>query len=120
MLNYFDLKRLKAKIENQKLKVAKIKEKSTGITQTLSGMPGSGGIQDSVLDTVSELDCAERMLEQLIEQLKNAIDSIPDEYIRVMIDTKINHNFSWNKIAMIKGGNNTGDGVRKMCTRYKW
>ena len=119
-MNYFDVKRLKAKIENQKLKVAKIKEKSTSITQTLSGMPGSGKIQDSVLDTVSELDYAEHMLEQLINQLKNAMNSIPDKYIKEMIDAKINHNFSWNKIAMIKGGNNTGDGVRKMCTRYKW
>lgn len=119
-MNYFDVKRLKAKIENQKLKVAKIRERSTSTTPNLNGMPHSSNISDSVGNAACLLYDAERLLKKLQRQLDDGINSIPDEYIREMIDAKINHNFSWTKIAVSMGGNNTGDSVRMMCTRYKW
>lgn len=119
-MNYFDLKRLKIKIENQRLKVAKIRERSTSITQKLSGMPHSGNVSDNVGNAACLLYDAEQLLDKLQQQLDDAINSIPDEYIREMIDAKINHNYSWTKIALSMGGNNTGDSVRMICTRYKW
>ena len=119
-MNYFDLKNLKIKIENQKLKVAKIRERSTSITPNLNGMPHSGNVSDNVGNAACLLYDAERLLDKLQQELNQGINSIPDEYIREMIDAKINHGFSWTKIAVSMGGNNTGDGVRKMCTRYNW
>ena len=119
-MNYFDLKKLKIKIEKQKLKVAKIREQSTSITPNLNGMPHSGNVSDNVGNAACLLYDAERLLDKLKRQLDNGIKSIPDDYIKEMIDAKINHGFSWTKIAVSMGGNNTGDGVRKMCTRYNW
>ena len=119
-MNYFDLKKLKIKIEKQKLKVAKIREQSTSITPILNGMPHSGNVSDNVGNAACLLYDAERLLDKLKRQLDNGIKSIPDDYIKEMIDAKINHGFSWTKIAVSMGGNNTGDGVRKMCTRYNW
>lgn len=119
-MNYFDLKKLKIKIEKQKLKVAKIRERSTSITQKLSGMPHSGNVSDNVGNAACLMYDAEQLLDKLQRQLNDGINSISDEYIREIIDAKINHNFSWTKIALSMGGNNTGDSVRMMCTRYKW
>ena len=119
-MNYFDLKKLKIKIEKQKLKVAKIREQSTSITPNLNGMPHSGNVSDNVGNAACLLYDAERLLEKLQQELNQGINTIPDDYIREMIDAKINHGFSWTKIAVSMGGNNTGDGVRKMCTRYNW
>ena len=119
-MNYFDLKKLKIKIEKQKRKVAKIRERSTSITQKLSGMPHSGNVSDNVGNAACLLYDAEQVLDKLQRQLDDGINSISDEYIREIIDAKINHNFSWTKIAVSMGGNNTGDSVRMMCTRYKW
>lgn len=120
-MNYFDLKRLKIKIERQKLRVAKIRSKyGTNVAPNLNGMPHCGNVRDSVSDAVCLLYDAEKFLDKLQQELNDGINSIPDEYIREMIDAKINCNFSWTKVALSTGGNNTGDSVRMMCTRYKW
>lgn len=119
-MNYFDLKAISRQIEVQTLKVAEIREKGCKTTRHLGNVPGGGGVSDPVSNSVCNLNAEEMELRKLENNLKTAIESIPNDYIRGMIKQKICYGWSWTKIAMVKGKNNTGDSVRMMCTRYKW
>lgn len=120
-MNYFDLVRLKKQIESQKLNVARAKEKGTSITIELDDMPKACGSSNKIESSVEMAEIEERKLNLLKKRFDEEIKNIPNEYMRNIIKLKLIHNFSWNKIAIIIGGNNTGDGIRMSVTRrYKW
>lgn len=119
-MNYFDLKELYKRIQEQKLKVALAEEKGMSITNSLNDMPTSGGTSNKVADAVECAYLERQKQKKLEDELDGYIAAIPNSYVKQIIISKVKGNLSWNKIAMQLGGNNTGDGVRMMCTRYKW
>lgn len=46
------------------------------------------------------------------------INNIPDSFTRRIFRLRFIDNFTWTKIALTIGGNQTGDSVRKICKRY--
>ena len=46
------------------------------------------------------------------------INNIPDSFTRRIFRLRFIENFTWTKIALTIGGNQTGDSVRKICKRY--
>lgn len=57
-------------------------------------------------------------LEQLKLEIEQFIDGIQESQIRRIIHLKYIKGHTWIKVAMILGGNNTEESVRKVCTRY--
>lgn len=121
-MTYFDLKELCKKIDTQKLKVQEVKEQAYKTTSTVSETQGSGTAQDKdkLGAQVCRIDEEEIKQKALELELEQAFCKIPNEHIRNAIICKLKYGWSWNKIAMALGGNNTDDSVRKMCTRYSW
>ncbi len=119
-MTYFDLKELRKQIKDQELEIKDVREKGCKSTQNITDMPRAGTTSDKPCDTACEIDTLERDLSRLKKRFDDGIDSIPDRYIRRAINKKLRTRWTWNHIAMWLGGGNTGDGVRKMCVRYKW
>lgn len=50
--------------------------------------------------------------------LEMYISNIPDSFTRRIFRMRFIDLYTWNKIAILIGGNQTGDSVRKIVTRY--
>lgn len=119
-MTYFDLKDLRRQIDTQKLKVQEVREEAYKTTPTVSETSGAGTTQDKLGATICRIDEEENKQKALELELEQAICQIPDQYIRKAITCKLKYKWSWNKIAMAIGGNNKGNGIRMMCSRYEW
>lgn len=67
-------------------------------------------------------DDIKKQIISLEENKAKAVESIPrlSSLEGNCLILHIVYKYSWNKIAMIIGGNNSGECVRKMCYRYNW
>lgn len=121
-MTYFDLKAISRQIKDQELEIKEIREKGCKVTKTISDMPRGGGVSDKPCDTACRVDAEEYKLAKLKKQFDDSLNSIPDsdKRIRKAIKKKLVSGMTWTQVAMWLGGGNTGDGVRMMCTRYKW
>lgn len=119
-MTYFDLKTLRRQIDIQKLKVQEVREEAYKTTQTVDDTGSTDSTQDKIGIKVCKIDEEENKLKALELELEYAICKIPDPHIRKVVTCKLKHRWSWKKIAVIIGGNNTEDGIRKACTRYSW
>lgn len=59
---------------------------------------------------------AEMELEEV--EIRNFIQSIPDNYLRALFMLRYISGLTWNEIAVKMGGSNTASAVKKMCYRY--
>ena len=50
--------------------------------------------------------------------LEQYIATVPNSVVRQILTYRFIDNFSWQRIALKIGGNNTADGVRQICKRY--
>ena len=121
-MNYFDLKSKQKQIELQRINIRQLREKAVNITQTITDMPhGLGNTdKDKLGIAISQIDEQENKLKLLELEFEESLCSIPNTYIRRLITCKLKYRWSWTKIAVTLGGNNTGNAIRMMCTRYKW
>ena len=119
-MNYFDLKNICRQIDAQKLKVQEVREEAYKTTPTISDTRGVGTTQDKLGATVCRIDEEKNKQKALELKLEQEILRIPDWYIRKAITGKLKYKWSWKKVAITIGGNNTPDSVRMMCTRYFW
>lgn len=119
-MNYFDLKNKQKQIELQRINIRQLREKAVSVTQTLNDMPHGSGGKDKLGIAISQIDEQENRLKLLELEFEENLCSIPNNYIRKLIVCKLKYRWSWTKIAITLGGNNTSDSVRKMCTRYNW
>ena len=119
-MNYFDLKSKQKQIELQRINIRQLREKAVSVTQTITDMPHGSGGKDKLGIAISQIDEQENRLKLLELEFEESLCSIPNAYIRRLITCKLKYRWSWTKIAVTLGGNNTGDSVRMMCTRYKW
>ena len=119
-MNYFDLKSKQKQIELQRINIRQLREKAVNITQTITDMPHSGTDKDKLGIAISQIDEQENRLKLLELEFEQALCDIPNTYTRTLITCKLKYRWSWTKIAVTLGGNNTSDSVRMMCTRYKW
>lgn len=57
-------------------------------------------------------------LEKLEAEIEQFIDNINDSRVRRIVEFKYIKGYSWQKVARLIGGNNTGDSCRKAVMRY--
>lgn len=119
-MNYYALKKIREKINIQKLKVAAAREQTVSLSAGSDGTPHGSSVSDRVGIGVSQIIAEEEKLNELYDQLTEGIKSVPDEYIKTLIHCKLVKCWSWTRIAQEIGGNNTGDTVRMQCARYHW
>lgn len=50
--------------------------------------------------------------------LEMYINNIPDSFTRRIFRLRFIDGYTWNKIAILVGGNQTGDSIRKICKRF--
>ena len=50
--------------------------------------------------------------------LEMFIRNIPDSFTRRIFRMRFSDCYTWNKIAILVGGNQTGDSIRKIVTRF--
>lgn len=50
--------------------------------------------------------------------LEMYISNIPDSFTRRIFRLRFIDGYTWNKIAILVGGNQTGDSIRKICKRF--
>lgn len=79
------------------------------------GMPSN-----TVAQTAEEREIKQRDIDSLKRRLNAIEDYIRgcEEYYRTMLEEHYIKGRSWTSIAMIQGGNNTKESVRKSCHRY--
>ena len=119
-MTYYELKNLKRHIDTQKLKVAALRDKAVSISQAADGLPHTGQVSDRTGVSVGQIIVEEERLNALYSRLTDGIKSVPDAYIQTLIHCKLIKGWSWTRIALELGGNNTGDGIRKTVVRYRW
>ena len=119
-MNYCELKELKRKIKIQRLIVAAAKAEAESLSSASDGMPHGCSVSDRVGSNAVKLVAEKEKLDNLYKQFAESVRAIPNEYMRNIVRLRAVNDWSWTKIALTIGGNVTPDGVRMLCSRYKW
>lgn len=61
---------------------------------------------------------ATRMYNRLRGEVAEYIATVPDPYMRQILELRYLDNMRWNDIALELGGANNEDSLRMMCVRY--
>lgn len=95
------------------------------ITPALTGMPRNCITADNVSKYAIQIaDLEKEILEgsvQATREKKEAqrfIDKIEDGYVRTVFSLRFIECLSWSEIAVVIGGNNTENSVKKICYRF--
>lgn len=115
---------LKKEIRNDEQRLRDLKDAATKITQSISGMPGSGKKSDKtaiaaeIADLESIIRSKNAMCIAHYNQIMRFVAEIDDSLIRQIIMYRHIDMLKWRDIAQRIGGGNTEDGIRKAYTRY--
>ena len=116
---------LNREIKRDKQKLAELRTAAEGGTAKISGMPHVSGVSRS-LENYSVLIAEQEELINakikqtiiLYNQLNRYIATVQDSLMRQILTCRYIDGFSWAKVAMCVGGNNTEDSVRKAHNRF--
>jgi len=120
---YYLKKEMKFIIE----RLEELQTRATKVTSNISAQPtGSGGFAgasfENNVDKRIELEKRLAELKQRINtetlRIQDYIYNIDDSLMRMIITLRCINCYSWVKVAMTIGGNNTADGVKMMYHRY--
>ncbi|WP_409969597.1 hypothetical protein RFF05_06705 [Bengtsoniella intestinalis] len=111
-------------MQNEEL-LASLQSTAAPGAQVMTGMPHSSGFRDKVGDLAIEIaDMKERIrylqdeLAVSEQEIKSFIDSIDNDYIRMIFRLRFLRGLTWKQVAAVVGGRNTEDGVKSACYRY--
>ena len=117
---------LNREIEMDKKRLEELEAKAGGLASpSLSGMPHGNEVSSKVereaveiasLKEIIELKCKRCIAER--DTLERFITTIPDSLTRQIFTLRFVNGLQWGQVAASIGGNNTADGVRKICNRY--
>lgn len=116
-----EIKHINKEISRLKAKAIRLENEATNTAVKLSDMPGSDGSSDKIGNTVTQIADIQREIQNL-EILRNSeLNRLSrDIFEENCLFMRLSLHYSWAKIAIQVGGNNTADGIRKMCERYSW
>ena len=93
--------------------------------QNLDGMPHGHGVSDKVGDLAIEIAGTRDKVKDLeaeadraLEFVTRYIDTIDENFIRVVFRLRFVRCLTWHEAAEIVGGSNTGNSLLLMCKRY--
>ena len=115
------IKEINKEISRLKTKTIRLESEATKVTQTLSDMPSAGNVSDKVGNIVTQIADIQREIQNL-EILRNSeLNRLSkDIFEENCLFMRLSLHYSWTKIALQAGGNNTADSIRVMCDRYTW
>lgn len=115
---------LNREIEREQCRLAELRTAATSTTARISGLPGLCSISDKTAIAAMIAD-AETVIRAKMElavveynRLNRYIASIPDSFTRQIIRLRFVDGLTWREVAQNVGGNNTEDGVKKVCYRF--
>lgn len=116
-----ELRRIKKRINFLYSKAAALDGERFKITQTLSFTSGSGGESDKIGALTAEISALHHEAHELEDVYENALSRLSRDifeenclYMHYVLE------YSWTKIALKVGGNNSADSIKKMCYRHSW
>lgn len=116
---------LRREIELDKARLRALREGAEIGAAAMTGMPKKGGKSDLVGNAAAEIADLEALIEAKIVQcvyerrrLERYIAAIPDSITRQVFTLRFVEGRSWNQVARILGGGNTGDSCRKIVNRF--
>lgn len=116
-----EIKKINKEISRLKTKAIRLESEATKVTQTLSDMPGAGNASDKVGNIATQVADIQREIQNLEILRNSALNRLSkDIFEENCLFMRLSLRYSWTKIALQVGGNNTADGIRKVCERYSW
>ena len=116
-----EIKDINKEITRLRAKVIRLESEATKITQTLSDMPGDKNVSDKVGNIATQIADIQREIQNLEILRNSALNRLSrDIFEENCLFMRLSLHYSWSKIALQVGGNNTADGIRIMCNRYSW
>lgn len=116
---------LNREIEMDKRRLLELEAQAVSCTPNLTGMPHATGVSDKVGRYAAEIADLRGIIEAKHQQclyersrLERYISGIEDSLLRQAFTYRFVNGLPWLQVAACIGGNNTADGVRKMCHRY--
>ncbi len=116
-----EIKRMNKEIARLRSKIARFKSEAVRTTPNVTGMPGSNQVSDKVGTAVTQIADMQREIQNL-EILRNSeLNRLSRDILEEnCLFMRLSLHYSWTKIALEVGGNNTADSIRMMCGRYEW
>ena len=117
-----EIKQINKEIVKLRSKITRLESEAFKITPTLSELPSNGNnVSDKVGNSVAEITDIKREIQNLEILRNSALNRLSREkFEENCLFMRLSLHYSWRKIAMQIGGNNTPDSIRKMCERYSW
>ena len=116
-----EIKKINREISQLKSKLIRLDAEATKTTQTISDMPGTANVSDKVGTITSQIADIQREIQNLEIYRNSALNRLSnDKFEENCLFMRLSLRYSWTKIALQVGGDNTADGIRMMCDRYSW
>lgn len=115
---------LKREIRNDEQRLIDLETAATRITQSITGMPGSGRTSDKtaiaaeIADLKNIIRNKNEMCISHYNQIMRFVATIDDSLIRQIITYRHIDMMKWRDIAQKIGGGNSEDGLRMAYSRY--
>ena len=115
---------LKREIRSDEQRLQDLRDAATKITQSMSGMPGSGKKSDKtaiaaeIADLESIIQSKNKMCVAHYNRLMRYVAEVDDSFMRQIITYRHVDMMKWRDIAQKIGGGNTEDGIRMAYKRF--
>lgn len=115
---------LKREIKSDEQRLRDLKDAATKITQSMSGMPGSGKKSDKtaigaeIADLEKIISSKNQMCVAHYNRIMRYVAEIDDSFMRQIIMYRHIDMLKWRDIAQKIGGGNTEDGIRMAYKRF--
>ena len=119
-MTYREIRRKQKKISEYRIRIEVLKAKAESTTTKLSPTTGGSGVGDKVGEFAAQIYEISKNIETLEDEIRKAIDSLPDTLEGNCIRLKICRRYSWRKISFVLSGSDNAESVKKMCQRYSW
>lgn len=116
-----EIKNINKEISRLKAKVIRLESEAVNITAKMSDTPVVGSANDKIGNAVAEITDIQREIQNLEILRNSALNRLSrDIFEENCLFMRLSLHYSWTKIAVQVGGNNTVDSIKKMCYRYHW
>lgn len=115
---------LKREIRSDERRLQDLKDAATKITQSMSGMPGSGRKSDKtaigaeIADLEKIISSKQQMCVAHYNRIMRYVAEIDDSFMRQIIVYRHVDLMKWRDIAQKIGGGNSEDGIRMAYKRF--
>lgn len=120
-MTYKEIRDMDDEITLLRANIARLKAKVTHITSNITAASEGNDASGRIDKIVPEIADLEEQLKNLKTTRADAINKIPELTLQgscLLLFFK--YHYSWTRIAIEVGGNNTADSIRMMCYRFEW